>query len=143
MNSRGGICCRIIEAALWVDDLLKNEIAEHPLDHPQCSLIYFLGSFVILHNTIIENTSKTQFLKSNGESDQSQGWVSIYTYRSLFNDIYVTEQVVHVQCNIETTRQATRRLLSALHEEGTKMTQVKAVPNIYMKAPKRKTLLLP
>ena len=33
MNSHG-ICWLIMEAALWVDDLLKNEIAEHPLDHP-------------------------------------------------------------------------------------------------------------
>jgi len=33
MNSRG-MCWVIMEAALWVDDLLKNEITEHPLDHP-------------------------------------------------------------------------------------------------------------
>ena len=33
MNSHG-MCWIIMEAALWVDDLLKNEIAEHPLDHP-------------------------------------------------------------------------------------------------------------
>ena len=83
MNSRG-MCWIIMEAALWVADLLKNEITQHPLDHPLCSLIYFLGSFVIMHNTIIENTSKTQFLKSNGESDQSQGWVSIYILTEAF-----------------------------------------------------------
>ena len=33
MNSRG-ICWTIIEVALWVDDLLKNELAQHPLNHP-------------------------------------------------------------------------------------------------------------
>jgi len=33
MNSRS-ICWIIMEGALWVDDLLKNEIAQHPLDHP-------------------------------------------------------------------------------------------------------------
>jgi len=72
MNSRG-ICWTIIEAALWVDDLLKNEFAQHPLDHPYCCLIYLFARFVILHNTIIENTSTYQFLKSNGEYEQRQG----------------------------------------------------------------------
>ena len=73
MNSRG-ICWTIIEAALWVDDLLKNEFAQHPLDHPYCCLIYLFARFVILHNTIIENTSTYQFLKSKREYEQRQGW---------------------------------------------------------------------
>ena len=51
-------------------------------------------------------------------------------------------ELVHVKCNIESTRHAPRRLLSALHEEGTKMTKLRQYQT-YMKAPKRKTGLLP
>jgi hypothetical protein len=59
--------CTTVEVALLVDGLLKNALAQHLPD----TLYIFYGNiykrFEILENIIIyENTSRNQFLKSDG-----------------------------------------------------------------------------
>ena len=129
MNSRG-ICWTIIEAALWVDDLLKNEFAQHPLDHPYCCLIYLFARFVILHNTIIENTSTYQFLKSNREYEQRQGW-SVSNLQKPFSrcTCHLVDRTCSLQHSIHTTCSPTAAERTAWRRY--KNNKVTAVQNTY------------